>query len=242
MPAVDESGTALWPERFSAAHLENIRKTIGSYYWTAMYQQRPSPLEGGMIKRSWFKYYQVLPRVQRYFWSWDTAVKAGQGNDYSVGTLWAECAEGYYLCDMVRGKMEYPELKQAIKAAQAKTQANVMLVEDKSSGQQIIQELRKEGRLPIIDFKTDKDKELRVRLSSPLMESGHVYLPEGAPFISELVEECAAFPNGAHDDIVDSITQFLLYCSANPAPIGFYAGGMFRKGARPDWAGVLDRR
>ncbi len=242
LPAMDENDNPLWPARFSIAHLLERRKTIGEYYWSAMYQQRPSPLEGGLIKRGWFKYYKTLPRVLRFVWSWDTAVKTGQGNDYSVGTCWAECEDGFYLVDLIRGKMEYPDLKNAVYQAFNKRLSSVVIVEDKSSGMQIIQELRKDGRLPIIDFKTDKDKTLRVNLCAPQIQAGHMYLPEDAPFVSEFIEECAAFPNGAHDDQVDSMTQFMLYCQSAPAPIGFYAGGMFHKGNRPDWAGVLDRR
>jgi predicted phage terminase large subunit-like protein len=242
MPAIDDTGNALWPARFDLQKLEAIKKTVGSYYWEAMYQQRPAPLEGGLIKRAWWKYYTVLPKVQRFIWSWDTAVKVGQDNDFSVGTLWAECEDGFYLCDLIRAKMEYPELKQAIRAAYNKVPSSVILVEDKSSGQQIIQELRKDGKLPVIDFKTDKDKVLRVNLISPTIQAGHVYLPESAPFVSDFVEECAGFPNAVHDDQVDSMTQFLLYSTSNPAPVGFYVGGIFQKGNRPDWAGVFDRR
>jgi predicted phage terminase large subunit-like protein len=218
-------GDALFPERYNIDELLRKKKDTPAYWWEAMYQGRPSPREGGMIKRSWWKYYTALPQVLRYVWSWDTAVKETQTADYSVGELWAECKDGFYLVDIVRARMAYPELKRAIIAAYNAIPASAIIVEDKSSGQQIIQELKKETRLPIVDFKTDKDKVMRLNLVSPLIESGRAFIPENKPFVFDFVEECASFPTGTHDDQVDSMTQFLLYSNRYNKAVGMWSGG-----------------
>lgn len=209
-------GEPLFPARYSAAELAERKATTAAYWWEAMYQGRPSPREGGLFKREWWRYYRELPKVMRHIWSWDTAIKTGQQNDYTVGQCWAECENGYYLIRQIRARMEYPELKRAIvDAYHSRKLTTAAIIEDKSSGQQAVQELKRITKIPIIAVEADKDKVTRANRVTPIIESGRVFLPEGEQWISELVEECSGFPAAAHDDQVDALVHALTYLSTH---------------------------
>lgn len=213
MPALDENNNSLWPSQWPLKRLEKIKKDIGTYEWNALYQQRPVPEEGGIIKKEWIKTYKELPYVLNYSWSWDTAIKSGSDNDYSVGLLFAECENGYYLVDMYREKLEYPELRKMVQAFYNKHPSAEVLVEDKASGQQIVQDFKRLGNMPVIPVVPGKDmpktKEERMRLVSPSFEAGKVFIPEDAKFFADFVSEVVYFPSVKHDDICDAMTQYL---------------------------------
>jgi len=221
-----KEGEALWPERYPIGELEKIQTTLGSFWWASMYQQRPSPEGGGIIKREWFKYYDELPTTnQGRFWSWDCAVKKGEQNDYTAGSLVNIQPNGFFVERVIRGRWEYPEVKKIIQEQGQQPNITGILIEDKSSGQQLIQDLKKNTRLSILAFESDKDKIMRARLASPLFEAGKVLFPRQAQWLSDFEDEIIAFPNAAHDDQVDSITQILIHLSNYNKPVLIYAGG-----------------
>ena len=165
-----------------------------------------------LIRQEWWRYYTVLPKVKRLVWSWDTAFEKGKENDYSVGTLWADCVDGFYLVDVVRDKFEFPELKRTVINAFQKHKSSVIIIEKKASGHSLIQELRRSTALPIKEVKVDKDKISRVHAINAYIESGRVLLPENKPWVKDFVEECSFFPSPrVNDDQVDSMTQALNY-------------------------------
>ena len=217
---VDESfrraGEALWPEKFPLEVLDQLRKDVGPAVWAALYQQRPSAADGTVFKREWFCFYRERPRLKRIVQSWDTAYKAGAENDYSVCTTWGVAENGYYLLHCWRGRVEFPELKKRMKWLASEYRPNQILVEDRASGQSVIQELRCETALPIIAVKVDRDKTARAEAVTPLMEAGKVFLLESAPYLPDYLDEFAAFPTGVHDDQVDSTTQALNYVRHEP--------------------------
>jgi predicted phage terminase large subunit-like protein len=217
---VDESfrraGDPLWPEAFSLQRLEDIRLTIGSPAWTSLYQQRPSAAEGTVFRREWWQLYRDLPPCQRIIQSWDTAFKTGSENDYSACTTWGVFPNAYYLIAFWRGRDAFPELKRRVNEFAEVWKPNQILVEDKASGQSLIQELQSDSRLPIIPIKVDSDKRARAEAVTPLIEAGKVFLPEGAPWLTDFVDELAAFPTGVHDDAVDSTTQALNFLRHQP--------------------------
>ena len=192
--------------------LERLERDLGIYATASQLQQKPSPREGGFIKLEWIKYYTELPEVKSYTWSWDTAIKPGQHNDFSVGLLWAECHNGHYLVDMWRKKVEYPELKIAVETNFQSQKSKEVLVEDKASGQQIVQDFRRTGLLPVIAMvpgkNMGKSKEERVNIAAPLFEAGKLFLPKDKPWIRVVIDEIVNFPNAPHDDILDTITQY----------------------------------
>jgi predicted phage terminase large subunit-like protein len=204
-------GDALFPARYSSEELSRRKASTPAHWWEAMYQGRPSPREGGMFKRSWFKYYKQLPEVLRWVWSWDTAITEKETSDFTAGQLWAECANGYYLVRQIYARMEFPELLRAMSAAYNSKRSNAFVIENKASGQQAIQSLMRETKIPIILMTPDKDKSVRANSIIGHVESGRVFLPEDADFVSGFVEECAAFPKGAHDDQVDAFVYALKY-------------------------------
>ena len=141
-------GEALHPERESLDILENISRTLGEYNFSGQYQQEPAPLGGGMVKLEWFKTYKDGEQPARFdlvFQSWDTAVKATEWSDYSVCTTWGKKDENLYLLHVLRRRMEYPDLKRAVREQARIFKATTVLIEDKSSGTALIQELIREG-------------------------------------------------------------------------------------------------
>ncbi len=230
LPAIaerDESfrraGEALWPEKFSLADLEQTRKEIGGAAWAALYQQRPAAAEGAVFKREWWPSYLEPPSFRCILQSWDTAFKSGSENDYSVCTTWGVSRNGYCLLSFWRGRVDFPELKRRVNWLAEEWQPGVILIEDRASGQSLIQELRYESAMPIIPVKVDSDKMARAQAITPLIEAGKVFLPESAPWLSDYVDELAAFPTGVHDDAVDSTTQALNYLRHQPVhDVAFY--------------------
>jgi predicted phage terminase large subunit-like protein len=201
----------LHPERESAETLEKIKGTLGSYNFSAQYQQNPAPPGGGMIKWSWFHFYRDLPPRRpndQIVQSWDTAYKATELNDYSVGTTWLVQGEDCYLVDLVRERLEYPYLKKRIVAEAKKHKARSVLIEDKGSGTSLIQDLRRDDIKPI-GIRPKEDKVTRMSTQSARIEAGYVLLPERATWLQDFQSEITQFPYGHHDDQVDSVSQFL---------------------------------
>lgn len=222
LPALsDDERTALWPEKHSVEQLLKM-KAANPYVFSGQYQQRPSPLGGGIIKGAWFKRYRQLPRLAYRKIFADTAQKTKEHNDYSVFECWGKGEDGNaYLIDLIRGKWEAPELKRKASEFWAKHLAadpvqmgglRAMGVEDKASGTGLIQDLRVSSSIPVLPIERVKDKLTRVLDVVGYIEAGRAYLPEDAPFTSDFVAECEAFtPNDshAHDDQIDPLCDAL---------------------------------
>ena len=227
-PLGRSEGEALCPERFSERDLEQIRTVQGSSF-AALYQQRPSALEGAIFKREWWRYFREAPTLHRIVQSWDTAFKTGQDNDYSVCTTWGVGETGYYLLDVWKRRVEFAQLKGTVVTLGEQFKPDAVLVEDKASGQSLIQELQRDTRLPILPVKVDSDKVSRAYAVTPIIETGRVFLPESAPWLADYLDNMANFPNAAHDDDVDSTTQALNHLIGRGASTGlldFYRGMM----------------
>lgn len=215
IPAIDDQDQPLWPATHDLEALRRMEKSK-PYEFAGQYMQRPAPLGGGIFKSAWWRYYNpaALPKVRRIVQSWDTAFKTKTANDYSVCTTWAECEDGnIYALGRWKDKVEYPELKRAALSLAAQFKPNAILVEDKASGQSLIQELRRDTRasLSIVAIKVDTDKVARSFAVTPVIESGRVFLPEGADWTADYIQTLGTFPNASHDDDVDSTTQALGY-------------------------------
>lgn len=224
IPAIGEEGMALWPATHSLDALQRMEQAK-PYEFAGQYMQRPAPLGGGIFKTGWWRYYHAaaLPQVRRIVQSWDTAFKTKAENDYSVCTTWAEGMDGnVYAIDRWKAKVEYPELKRMAISLAAQHRPHAILVEDKASGQSLVQELRRESTgLSIVPIRVDTDKVARAFAVTPVIESGRVFLPEGAAWIADYVVTMGTFPNGAHDDDVDSTTQALAYLTRGGGAMGF---------------------
>lgn len=211
-PMGREPGEALWPERYGIEALEGIKNTVGSHTWTALYQQHPTPLEGGMIKRGWWKYYKELPgKFDEVIQSWDMAFKDTAKSDFVVGQVWGRIGAEKYLLDQVRARMDFPTTVQAVKNLSAKwPQSLYRLVEDKANGTAVIATLNRELGGMVAE-NPEGSKEARMAAISASIEAGNVYIPDPsiAPWINDFIEELSAFPNGRHDDQADCLSQAL---------------------------------
>lgn len=213
---IREPGDVLDPERLPRELLEQIKEEMGTYAYEAQYQQAPVPATGNLFKREWFKRYASPPdrsTFQRIVQSWDTAAKTGQANDYSVCTTWGVAKQNYFLLDVKRKRLEFPDLLRAVINEAKKHSAHSILIEDAASGTALLQALRQETRLNVIRFTSKLDKQTRAKQQTAAIEAGRVIFPKEAPWLAEFEHELLAFPNGRHDDQVDSLVQFLSWVS-----------------------------
>lgn len=205
-----QQGTLLHPERENELLLERAKIELGSHAFAAQYQQQPLPEEGAMIRPWWLKRYEQTPNVyERCVQSWDTGIKAGQEHDASACLTFLEKDNVSYLCDVVRVRLEYPELKRLVIAQAQRWKPDVILIEDKASGQQLLQDLKRETALPIIAMNPKGNKITRFAAVSALIEAGRVFLPKEALWLMEFEAELLSFPGGKNDDQVDAFTQYL---------------------------------
>ena len=209
------SGDVLHPERESREALEAIKAEVGSLLFSAQYQQRPVPVEGNLIRRSWFLAYDNLPAGPsrtRIVQSWDVAMMTGGQNDYSACTTWLTHKNDAYLLHVYRGRLEYPELRRKVICLAAEHGATTVLIENAGPGMNLLQDLRAampQGMTRPIGVKPEGSKVDRMAAQSAKIEAGHVHLPNSAPWLGEFLTELLSFPNGRHDDQVDSVSQFL---------------------------------
>ena len=222
------AGETLHPARESLERLKQIHRTMGNAQFSAQYLQEPVPLEGNMVRREWFRTYECEPVFHagdEIAISWDTAMKSGELNDHSVATVWLihrlEVGCHYYLLDVVREKLEYPDLlKRAIKLRERWSGASI-LIEDKASGQSLIQDLRRLGLGPIA-IPANGDKITRFSAQTAVIEQGRVFLPARAPWREPYIQELMQFPGGRSDDQVDSTAHFLGWAEHRPARREFW--------------------
>lgn len=207
---VREPGDILHPARENREAIARQQLEMGSYAFAGQYQQRPAPAEGGIFKAGWFKRYDKPQDAYDFIvQSWDTASKPGQLNDPSCCTTWGIRRDGYDLLQVLVRRLEYPDLKAlVIKQAEA-FGVNAVLIEDKSSGQALLQDLKRETKLPLIAINPVNDKITRASAESATVEAGRLALPTHAPWLTDYEMEMLTFPNAPHDDQVDSTSQFL---------------------------------
>jgi predicted phage terminase large subunit-like protein len=205
-----EPGDLLHPQREGPQAVERMKRDMGSMAWAGQYQQRPAPAEGGIFKSHWFKRYaDPQQSYDMIVQSWDTAIKASQLNDPSCCTTWGIRKNGWDLLQVMVRRLEYPDLKSLVISQAAYFGPSAVLIEDKASGQQLLQDLRRESKLPLIGIMPLADKITRASGVSALIEAGKVALPTHAAWLPDYEVEMLTFPNSPHDDQVDSTSQFL---------------------------------
>jgi predicted phage terminase large subunit-like protein len=220
-PAIMPSGKPLWPEFWSMDELDALRAELPPSKWNAQYQQNPTSEEGALIKREWWREWDRPnpPPCEIILQSWDTAFLKTQRSDYSACTTWGvfyhpddtgRSQPNLIMLDAYKEKLEFPDLKRAAYDKYMEYEPDQMIVEKKASGAPLIFELRAMG-IPVTEFTPSRgqDKIARANAVTDLFASGSIWHPP-TQWAHEVIEECAAFPSGEHDDYVDSTTQALL--------------------------------
>ena len=218
-PAIMPSGQPVWPEYWKLEDLESVKASIPLSKWNAQYMQNPTSEEGALIKREWWRPWEdeELPPLEHVIQSYDTAFMKKQTADFSAITTWGvfrpseDDPPNLILVDAVKARYEFPELRRVALEQYGYWNPETVIIESKASGLPLTYELRKMG-IPVINFTPSKgnDKHTRVNAVSPMFESGLIWAPKEMEFAQEVIEECAAFPYGDHDDLVDSMTQALM--------------------------------
>lgn len=207
-----KAGEALHPARYSIEALQKIQRAVGTRDWSALYQCRPVPQGGGMIKDAWITYYTELPaEFDKMVMSWDMTFKDNDHSDFVVGQVWGRKGPNYYLLDQVRGRWSFTDTLHHLLALCEKWPKCVRkLIEDKANGSAVIDVVRRKVH-GVIAVNPRDSKESRLNAVSTLFESHNVILPHVsiAPWIRDYVSEMLQFPAGAHDDQIDATTQAL---------------------------------
>ena len=225
--------TALWPERFPLDNLER-RQRLNPREFASLYQQTPYIQGGNLIRSHWWQTYPKDMKPEKFnslIIAADTAFKAGQDNDYSVMLVMGLDTNGdIYIVDNHRGKYEFPELKRKMIQINNLWRGRGLrgiYIEDKASGQSLIQELKRESGVSIIPYRVSNDKVSRLTAVLPLIEGGRVFLPEGASWLDDFYAECQAFPSGTHDDQIDALSIGLDVLARTPSTGEYYTPPSF---------------
>jgi predicted phage terminase large subunit-like protein len=208
----------VWPEYWNIDELEKVRATLPVGKWNAQWMQQPTSEEGAIIKREWWRKWKHdwIPDLHHVIQSYDTAFMKKETADYSAITTWGifypdeDSPANLILLDCIKQRFEFPELRRQALDQYKYWQPETVIIEAKASGLPLTYELRQMD-IPVSTFTPSKgnDKHVRVNTCAPLFESGMIWAPE-QNFAEEVIEECAAFPHGDHDDLVDSMTMAVM--------------------------------
>jgi len=216
-PALMDHGP-VWPEYWNADELEKVKTTLPVGKWNAQWMQNPTSEEGALIKREWWRTWDEdePPPLHYVIQSYDTAFMKKETADFSAITTWGvfypeeDKPANLILLDAVKDRYEFPELRRVALDQYQYWKPEMVIIEAKASGLPLTYELRQMD-IPVQTFTPSKgnDKHVRVNTCAPLFESGMVWAPD-QKFAEEVIEECAAFPHGDHDDLVDSMTMAVM--------------------------------
>ena len=217
-PAILPSGNVLWPQFWKKDELLRVKASLSLGKWNAQWQQNPVAEEGAIIKKEWWKKWEKekAPPVSYIMQSYDTAFSKKETADFSAITTWGVFKPEEYgpdaliLMDAKRGRWDFPELKAKALEEYKYWEPDMVLIEAKATGTPLTDELRSMG-IPVVNYTPSKgkDKHTRMHIVAPIFESGKVWAPEKR-FSEEVIEECAAFPNGDYDDYCDSMSMALI--------------------------------
>ena len=219
LPAILPSGEPTWPEFWKREELEQVKASVPAYQWNAQYQQDPTAGELSILKREWWIVWdkEEVPNLQYVIQSYDTAFSKRETADYSAITTWGVFypleiggPPNLILLDAQKGRWDFPELKEIALDQYKLWDPETVIIEAKASGMPLTHELQNMG-IPVVNFTPSRgnDKLSRVHSISPLFEAGMIWAPEER-WAEDVIEECAPFPKGTHDDLVDSLTQALM--------------------------------
>jgi predicted phage terminase large subunit-like protein len=205
-----KAGELLHPARMSQEDVDRVRKDVNPRNFASLYQQSPAPSGGAMVKAAWFGSYspQDLPEFDLIVQSWDTAAQETDSSSFSACTTWGISGKEYYLLHVLRQRLNYTALKRAVQENARAFDADVILIENRSSGIQLIEDMIAEGVSGVTPYEPKGGKRTRLYVQTAVIENGFVHLRSGAPWRDGFLDEVTRFPSG-HNDQVDSMSQFL---------------------------------
>lgn len=221
-------GSPLHGERESLETLTIIKANMSEYQFYSQYQQSPVPMGGGMIKVDWIQRYashELPEEFEMIVQSWDTASKVNNFSDYSVGVTLGIKSKKIYVLDIKRERMDFPTLRRAVIAAYHQYSPHTILIEDASSGTQLVQDLKEQNIYCIKPIRPEGDKKTRLFAQASVFESGKVYVPDKSPWVDDFIHELTSFPSAKFDDQVDAMSQGLTYLREHldePVMIAYY--------------------
>ena len=224
LPAINDKGKPLWPDRFNLKRLMEIKAEVGQYWFSAMYQQEPQPPEGGILKRGWLQYYDPKDKKgylsnSTIYTAYDLAISEKETADYTVScTAKVSGIDGHiYITDWTRDHLDFPKQQRLVVSNQTLHNADLIAIEDTAYQAALPQSL-KNHKLPIKTMKPLKDKVIRATSAFTMMEQGMVHLPLGHPLIGEFENEYTHFPTGKHDDMIDATSMVLTLAMQGARP------------------------
>ncbi len=206
------AGHILHEQRFGEEEIARLRSELGQRDFEAQYNQRPLPPGRALFKLEWLQRYDDPPelhQIQGVFQSWDTAYEIAEGNDYSVCSTWGVPGQRYYLLDIFRERLQFPDLERAVYRERDKWRSDLVIVEKAGPGISLYQNIARLRNPWITVLVPVGSKQDRASQQSPKFERGEVWVPKHAPWLKTFLDELASFPQGKHDDQVDSVIQFL---------------------------------
>ena len=210
-----EPGEALWPKQYPVERLLEIKQTVGSREWAALFQQSPSAEEGNIFKRTWWRLWKDIepPECDYLIQSYDTAFSSSKQADFTAIQTWGVFSHdnkpNAILLSCLNERLEYPELRDRAKELYKKWRPDMVLIEKKASGQSLLQDLRRTG-IPVTDYMPDRDKVSRAHSVAPMVESGQIWLPQNKFWAEDFLNQCSGFPNARRKDMVDAFTQAII--------------------------------
>lgn len=207
-------GDPLWESKYDAEALSEIRTEVGTRTWNALFQQRPAPDEGSIIKKAWFGRYKKheLPEGSTNFY-FDTAYTDKEANDPTAGISYIKKGHDYYVIHCAEKWLDFTgqiEWVKSFSQAHGYTPRSLIRIEPKATGKSVVEVVRKNTGLNVKEADPPKDsKTARANAVSPVIEAGRVYLPDGEAWVDNFLAQVAAFPNAAHDDMVDCLVGMI---------------------------------
>lgn len=217
-------GGVLHPQLESEEKLLQFKQNHGSYIFAAQYQQQPASDNEALVKKDWFPSYWSHEKPEKFRFimqSWDTAQKEDERADYSVGITFGVNKGQYYILDVFRKKLDFPELLKAVKEKKKEFNAKFVVVEEAASGHAIIASLKREF-IPFRSFRPRGDKFIRLAAVSGMLEAGQVLVPKVAPWLDDFILEVTRFPSSKNDDQVDALSQGLRWIQENTNSMFMY--------------------
>lgn len=223
-----KTGDALWVGKYPRTELLQKKVEVGTRSWNALFQQRPAPDEGGLLKKAWFPEYDPakvdLKGIPVRFYL-DTAYTDQEKNDPCACLAYVRKGADFYLTAGFSRQMDFNDQIDVTKSFcldNGYTGASVVLVEPKATGKSLVQVMKKQTNMNIKEALAPKDsKTARVNSISAIVEAGRVHVPKGQVWVLNFLAECASFPNAAHDDYVDCLSGILINETMRPKAPGF---------------------